>query len=221
MTLHSTQPLDAALGDGASSLLRRFGVPKAVSAPIISNLLAAYQEPQRRYHTLQHIDECLSLLSQCIGACQHPDEVALAIWYHDVVYKPGAKDNEERSAARACAELLALRLKPESVDRISAMVLATKHHKANSAQNPDEQVLIDIDLAVLGAEPERFAEYSRQIRAEYAYVPWKEYVSVRRKVLQHFAQLTPLMHTLPLAHRNAIATRNLSRATSFPRWLFS
>ena len=46
--------------------------------------------------------------------------------------------------------------------------MATRH--AALPAGGDEQLLVDIDLAILGASAARFAEYERQIRAEYAFV---------------------------------------------------
>jgi predicted metal-dependent HD superfamily phosphohydrolase len=204
-----------ALKDSASSLFRRLGVVERLSAPLVDGLIAAYQEPQRHYHTLQHIQECLSLLPLVINDCVHPDEVALAIWYHDVIYDPKAHDNEERSAARVLSDLMPLKGNSVVVDRISQLVLATKKHVASNA---DERVLMDIDLAVLGAGPARFAQYDAQIRSEYAHVPYWTYVRARRKVLSGFMQ-KQLFQCEIFQSRNAQAMLNLRRATAFPHWL--
>ena len=204
-----------ALKDSAGSLFRRLGVVERLSLPLIEGLIAAYQEPQRHYHTLQHIQECLALLPLLINDCVHPDEVAVAIWYHDVIYDPKARDNEERSAARVLADLMPLKGNSVVVDRISQLVLATKHHKASNA---DERVLMDIDLAVLGASPARFKEYDAQIRREYAHVPYWTYARARRNVLRGFMQ-KPLFESAILRPRNAQAQQNLRSATAFPNWL--
>ena len=45
---------------------------------------------------------------------------------------------------------------------------------------------MDVDLAILGAPPERFDEYERQIRAEYAHVSDEAFRAGRMKVLQVF-----------------------------------
>lgn len=46
--------------------------------------------------------------------------------------------------------------------------------------------LVDIDLAILGADPARFAEYDTQVREEYRWVPESVYRSKRREVLAGF-----------------------------------
>lgn len=42
-------------------------------------LLSAYAEPQRRYHTRQHLGECLLHFEREQAAAEHPAEVALAL----------------------------------------------------------------------------------------------------------------------------------------------
>ena len=48
-----------------------------------SRLLEAWSEPQRAYHTLQHLEECLNLLDET--DCKQPTVVEMALWFHDAV----------------------------------------------------------------------------------------------------------------------------------------
>jgi len=47
--------------------------------------------------------------------------------------------------------------------------MATAHH--DEPEGRDATLVVDIDLAILGTDPARFAEYEQQVRAEYAEVP--------------------------------------------------
>lgn len=49
--------------------------------------------------------------------------------------------------------------------RVHTLIMATEHTAASLAG--DAALLVDIDLAILGAAPTRFAEYERQIRQQY------------------------------------------------------
>jgi predicted metal-dependent HD superfamily phosphohydrolase len=74
-------------------------------------------------------------------------------------------------------------------------------------------LLVDIDLAILGADPVRFAEYDRQV-AEYAWVPRLVYGFKRKQVLrgfldQAFIYATPHFRQL----LEAQARSNLQRIT--------
>lgn len=172
-------------------------------------LLARYAEPHRRYHTLQHLGECLAHFETLRGAPDRPAEVEMALWFHDAIYDLGATDNERRSAHWAREALAAAGVAAEAVARVEALVMATRH--AAPPRTRDEKVLIDIDLAILGAEAERFAEYERQIRAEYAHVPALLYAPRRRALLQGFLD-RPAIYHLPAMHRRfeARARANLS-----------
>jgi predicted metal-dependent HD superfamily phosphohydrolase len=147
-------------------------------------LLAAYAEPQRHYHTLQHLSECIALLDGAIEQAKAPGEVEVALWFHDAIYRPQAKDNEGQSAHWASRSLAACGVEDAVVDRVRALVMATCHEAA--PVDPDQQLLVDIDLSILGAPEDRFAEYDRQIRAEYRWVPGVIYRFKRQQVLKSF-----------------------------------
>lgn len=72
----------------------------------------------------------------------------------------------------------------EVVDRVAARVLATAGH---AAEAPDARLLIDVDLAILGVEPEAYARFEEQIRQEYAWVPDDRFRAGRAEVLRRFA----------------------------------
>lgn len=77
-----------------------------------------------------------------------------------------------------------------------------------------EQVLVDIDLSILGASEERFAEYEQQIRSEYSFVPGWLFRRKRRSILKSFLgrnhiYSTPHFHSL----LEIKARQNLHRAT--------
>lgn len=141
----------------------------------------AYAEPHRAYHNASHIFECLAWFDEVSGQMKRPDEVETAIWFHDAVYDPRAGDNEERSAAWACAALAAA--PEEARERIRSLILSTKDHVARTM---DGAVLLDIDLSILGAAPERFHAYDDAIRCEYAWVSEADYRAGRRRVLTGF-----------------------------------
>lgn len=147
-------------------------------------LLDAYSEFHRSYHTLQHLGECLVGLEQLRDLAERPAEIELALWFHDAVYDPKRKDNEQRSADWASEAVLGADLAPVVAERIVAMVMATRHQSL--PVTTDEKILIDIDLAILGASPERFAEYEQQIGREYHWVAEAQRIVTRGRILQSF-----------------------------------
>jgi predicted metal-dependent HD superfamily phosphohydrolase len=179
--------------------------------PCLEALHTAWREPQRHYHSLQHLSECLDLLRAHRDLAERPDELVLALWFHDAVYDPRGKDNEQRSADWAAQALGDAGADPAATARIHALILDTAH--AAEPAPGDPSLLIDVDLAILGAAPERFAEYEQQVRAEYAWVPGFLFRYKRRQLLREFARREPLYRTPALRERlEAQARINLAGA---------
>lgn len=180
-------------------------------AALMQRLLAAYAEPQRKYHTLQHLAECLDLFARHRHVAAEPAEVEAALWFHDAVYDVTAHDNEARSAAWAVEELSAAGVSAEHAERVREHILATRH--AALPRGQDQQLLVDIDLAILGANRARFEEYEVQVRAEYAWVPEPIFRQKRADLLAEFLARKPIYNTASL--RNALehnARENLAHS---------
>jgi predicted metal-dependent HD superfamily phosphohydrolase len=178
------------------------------AAARFTEVARAYAEPQRAYHTAQHIEECLTIFDTVACMLHDAPLVELCIWLHDLVYEPKRSDNEARSADIACEWFAALA--PDRLQRLRDYILATKRHEP-SPNDMDLQALLDIDLAILASSPERFREYGKQVRFEYAFVPWSDYVVKRREFLKTIAQRTPLFHHPALAPQlEPLARRNLA-----------
>ncbi len=152
---------------------------------VFAQLQARYSEPQRAYHTLQHLEACFGWFAQARGLTRDPGAVAFALFYHDAIYDTHAADNEARSAQLATQVLSEyVRANDTTADAVTGLILATKHDAV--PQDADAQVLVDIDLAILGAAPARFDEYERQVRQEYAWVEAAAFRAGRSRILRHF-----------------------------------
>jgi predicted metal-dependent HD superfamily phosphohydrolase len=128
---------------------------------VYDDLVRHYSEPTRHYHTLRHVNRCLHDFDWARPAITDPDAVELALWCHDVVYVPGAPDNEQRSAEwfqRSAKGRIA------GSDRVASMILATTHDVALT--DPNACFTVDIDLADLGCEREHFLQDEARLRAE-------------------------------------------------------
>lgn len=178
---------------------------------LYSELTARYGEKHRKYHTLQHLDECFDNFAAVRAVATRPAEVELALWFHDAVYDTRRDDNEAKSAAWARACTLAAGLAPEVGERVHALVIATRHN--TTPGDTDAQVIVDVDLAILGADAARFDEYERQVRAEYLWVPPFIYRRKRRALLQELRARPALYHTDYFrARHEAQARANLGRS---------
>lgn len=182
-------------------------------ADAYAELIARYGESHRHYHTAQHISECLAHFDAIREYCEHAAEVELALWFHDAIYEPLARDNEARSAAWAARVMAGAGIVAVACDRVHALIMKTCHNAL--PQTPDEQLLVDIDLAILGADMARFDEYEKQVRAEYSRVPALLFRGTRRKILQAFLA-RPALYASPHFHDllEIKARINLARAIS-------
>lgn len=142
-----------------------------------------YAAAGRAYHNLQHLQECLQWFAQVRHLARYPAEVGLALWFHDVIYNPQAPDNERQSADMAVEFLRTQGVADSVVQRIDDLIMATRTHDAST---PDQQLLVDIDLAILAAPAQRFDQYQQQIRQEYAFVSDTLFAEKRAEVLAGF-----------------------------------
>ncbi|RZG75698.1 metal-dependent hydrolase [Acinetobacter sp. WCHAc060025] len=165
-------------------------IPKNQSESLFSILSFSYS--QNYYHTHQHIIECLELFHQIKDRLEDPIAIELAIWFHDVVYNPQASDNEEQSTKLMQKHCVGI-LKKEKLEKVAQWIIATKKHQPS--KDHDLNYLLDIDLAILGSSPQRFAEYEQQIQQEYSWVESEMYKIKRAEVLKHFYQMKPLYQT--------------------------
>lgn len=183
----------------------------SVDDNLYHRLMACWNETHRRYHTLQHLSELLASFAAVRHHAQRPAEVELALWFHDAFYDPRRDDNELLSAQWARASVLQAGLPPDMADRVHGLVMATRHDAAS--EGTDAQLLVDIDLSILGADPVRFDESDRQIRDEYAHVPDEEFRLGRSRILSGFLARPRLYST---EHFHAAleqrARENLQRA---------
>jgi len=147
-------------------------------------LVQCWSEGHRHYHTLQHLQECFELLTGVQIDEKDAAHVAIALWFHDAFYDPRRDDNESRSADWARQEVLAAGIPEASAQRVHDMIMATIDHSAQA----DEvmQLMVDIDLSILGSADARFDESDVQVRSEYAHVPEAEWRVGRRRVLEGF-----------------------------------
>lgn len=154
---------------------------------LFDDLITHYQEVHRHYHNIRHLYECLSWFDDIKGGLHHPDLVLIALFYHDVIYDPKSSSNEQDSANKMAADLQGV-LSDEKIAVIHEYILATKNHTnlLTGSHQHDLAYLLDIDLAILGSQPDRFDEYDAQIRQEYAWVNGLIYHTKRQSVLRTF-----------------------------------
>jgi len=193
------------------SLLERLGVRDESERTRISRaVLRAYSEPQRVYHNAAHIMYMLDMFDE--GWFQRGslmdrrpnqrarDELEAAIWWHDAVYQvavqqPGLS-NERASACWAYTELMQHGGSSSTALLVHRLVLATDHSVQTCA--PSAQWIVDLDLAILGADEYNFPLYEAHVAAEYGHVPYPDYLGGRAYFLQEFLDSRDYIYTTDL-----------------------
>jgi len=183
------------------NLLQPFQVSPRFSQKVFLELVRAYSSVGRFYHTLEHIQLVLKVieeirrqsLPQALRIINFP-AIQLAAWFHDVIYDSKSKDNEEKSAEYAAARLTSLEIPNNTVQSVQNLILHTKNHQAPPA-DIDSQILLDADLAILGASELEYKTYAQGIRQEYAWVADEVYRVRRRQVLQNLLQRETIYFT--------------------------
>ena len=150
----------------------------------------AWQTMGRHYHTLSHLDSCLRELDGAQDLALRPAEIELALWFHDAIYRSWRRDNEAQSAALAVRILHAAAA--DAVERIRQMILATAHRETGFAG--DTALLLDVDLAILGAPPDVYGQFERAVRREYWWVPRARYVAGRGRILGSLLERAAIYH---------------------------
>jgi len=136
----------------------------AAPADAYADLCRRLGGPDRRFHDLDHIRDCLRWFDEVMPLLVHPDAVEVALWFHDAVYVPGDADNELHSAEL----FLAMTNGSESVfrRRVCGLILTTRHQRP--ARGNDRRFIEDIDLAGFGGSWEEFMRQGALLREEFS-----------------------------------------------------
>lgn len=190
-----------------AALMSMLGNPKGSEA-VLKDLLTRYSEPQRAYHNLEHI---VAMLDELEYLKESDPAVALGIWFHDAVYDPKTKENEERSAQLAKDTIGQIGLPDSLGEQVGDLIIATKH-----AAIPTEraaQILVDLDLMILGKPEKVFDAYEVGIRKEYDWVPQSDFSAGRSKILQSFLDRSSIYSTQLFRDKyESAARKNLVRS---------
>ncbi len=171
-------------------------------------LHTAYENPPRPYHNLDHVKDCLREFAHLRSLAEQPDAIELALWFHDAVYDSRAADNEARSVALARELLEPMHVAGTLLSTVERLILITRHDQPPTSI--DEQIIVDVDLAILGQPPDAYQRYEQAIREEYAWVPEDNYRAARKGILQAFLTRSRLYHTDTFHERyTAAAQRNV------------
>ncbi|WP_440825979.1 HD domain-containing protein [Psychrobacter cryohalolentis] len=166
------------------------------------DIAVRYDETQRAYHSLQHIQQLFSQFEQIKHQLHEPHIIALALYYHDVIYDPRRSDNELKSAEYA-VEALKGYLSAEQCQHIYALIMMTATHELHECLDKDTvsdaAYLLDMDLSILGTPWSEYQVYAQAVRQEYRHIANEDYrtgrIAVLKKLLAH-----PVLYLIAYYH---------------------
>ena len=148
----------------------------------------AYGAPGRHYHNLDHLVHGLTEITVW-GANADADQSSIetlkaAFWFHDAVYDVPKKGttNEEASAQLWLSSGLPAKAPGEA----AALIRLTDHAQQQTLDHALKDVMLGVDLAILGQSEAIYKTYTESIRSEYAWIDEPSYRAGRKAVLQHF-----------------------------------
>jgi len=171
-------------------LMNSMGLPPCEEC--FDSLVVAYSERNRHYHTAQHIEAMLRHFDLTADLAEHSNEVELAIWFHDAIYKPFSSSNEKDSAEWAKEFLADNNYDENVIDRVYKLIMATQHEGV--VGHRDEKLIVDIDLTILGTPKHVYDEFERNVRKEYRWVPSFIYRNKRKQLLKSFLAQDSIYH---------------------------
>ncbi len=181
------------LRDRFQTLWQRNNTLQAINAiPVYDDLARRYREPGRHYHGLTHVNHCLREFDRVAELIEIPDATELALWFHDAVYVPGAKDNEQRSAD-LFNEFGGTDLSPILIEKVSGLILVTTHKQP--PVKDDESYVVDIDLSSFGEHWPDFVRDTLNVRMEQAHIPDTIYYANHAKFLKMLLDRPRIFHT--------------------------
>ena len=158
-------------------------------------LCERYQEPQRQYHILTHIDDGVAIWFNVFHLFCRPYAALLGWLYHDSIYRVMQLDNELKSAS----ELVRVYESDMRLDRYDPMLTWAIHHIKSTdhrslSSSDDTKLVCDIDLFSLAATPELFAMNTEKIRLEYRQLSDQDFYLGRADFLEELSQRGIFQH---------------------------
>lgn len=183
------------LNDDLTNIKLTLNICKAIK--ILSNIGVRWQlvnlvevmqrmednKKQRFYHNSSHIIDMLQYVEDKIKLNIYPIELITAILYHDIVYDPKRKDNEEKSVLELKHDFV----NSKFVRNVAKLIMCTKSHNTDDIHSfliPTANLLIEADLSILGSENiVKYNEYLSKVYAEYSFLNHNVFIEGRIKFI--------------------------------------
>ena len=183
---------------------RTLQVPKDVQSRWFERIRVRYEEKHRAYHTLEHLTEMFGYFSEHEAKLANPELVAMAIFFHDIVYDPRAappanENDSAREFERFALEVQSASarhlLDSRSVVQVSQWISQTATHACDPKDSSDCRLFMDMDMAILGQSRRRYRRYTAQVQHEFSHIPVALYAAARSTFLVQLATQASIFAT--------------------------
>lgn len=186
----------------------------AISLQERANLIILHSTPRRHYHTWNHIEQCYRIANEIYDG-HILSEIEYAICYHDSVYDPYSKTNEEDSARLFLQEHMITKEDCLNKDLVVSCILNTKNHFADTSVLKYQHTVnafLDIDLSILATDEEYYiSEYSNLVEKEYCGIPSHLYREGRKKFLEKLLNVDRIYKTEYMKKFESKAKNNIKK----------
>jgi len=186
-----------------------------VVSTLFTDVFKRYTAKDRHYHNIRHIYRMCKLWLKYKNKMSDPDAVFFAIIYHDIIYNPKKKNNEEASAMffHKLATKKSFKSDLSFLTKVRSLIVATKHGDKLSVLMSDSKdcaFLLDFDLEILGTEHlDVYDWYKSGVRKEYKMYSNKIYNNGRKSFLEAFLKKEKIYLTKEFKRREKRAKINL------------
>jgi len=201
----------ANLANRWTRLCKKFTSDEALITNCYREIRDHYCEPGRYYHNFEHLQSLFSMAKKHWAEIEDSEAMDFGIWYHDLVYQPGSKENEERSAQIAAERLRALGFPVGRTVAVCNLIRATAGHRISGSRRRDLALFLDFDLSILASSWNRYHRYALALRKEYATLAAAAYRSGRKAFLGSLLQRRHIFNTELFRRKEAKARANIRR----------
>lgn len=186
-----------------------------IVSTLFTDVFKRYTAKDRYYHNIRHIYRMCKLWVKYKNKMKDPDAVFFAIIYHDIIYRPKRKNNEEASALffHKIASKKYFKSDASLLSNVYELIVATKHNGKLSplmSDSKDCAFLLDFDLEVLGTEHlDVYDWYKSGVRKEYKMYSNKIYNNGRKSFLEMLLNKGKIYSTKEFKRREKSAKINL------------
>lgn len=147
-------------------------------------ILKMWNAPHRKYHSMNHLKDLLQQIEKAQVTEYEHNILKLVAIFHDIIYDPQQKNNEEQSAKF----FLEHSPKTIQIQEIAQMILDTKDHNTTSLLS---QYFISMDMSIVLRSFQDLLEWEHCIRHEYSFYSENEYKRKRMAFLQNIIEKYP------------------------------